>query len=46
MEIKQDKLRMKWAGTNYEIVTEKLEGMAIWMEEENQVVIDRLDVGE
>ena len=32
MEIKQDKLRMKWAGTDYEIVTEKPEGMANWLE--------------
>ena len=42
METKHDKLRMKWAGTDYEIVTEKLEGMANWMEEENQEIKESL----
>ena len=36
METKHDKLRIKWAGTDYEIVTEKMEGMANWMEEETR----------
>ena len=30
MEMKQDKLRMKWAGTDYEIVLEKVKVMASW----------------
>ena len=42
MEMKHDKLRMKWAGTDYEIVVEKLEGMASWMDERNQEIKESL----
>ena len=34
METKQDKLRQKWSGTNYEIVCEKLEGLMDWVQED------------
>ena len=34
METKQEKLRQKWSGTDYEIVCEKLEGMIDWLQED------------
>ena len=40
--MKLDELRMKWAGTDYEIVTEKPEGMANWLELENQEIKESL----
>ena len=36
METKLDKLRMKWSGTNYEIIAEKLEGMENWKKDDNR----------
>ena len=36
MEKKIDKLRMKWAGSDYEIVFEKLEMMESWKEEKDE----------
>ena len=34
MESKLDELRMKWAGSNYEVVLEKLEMMESWRKSE------------
>ena len=42
MENKMDKLRMKWSGTNYEIVMEKLDGMQEWQENEHREVKDAI----
>ena len=39
MESKQDELRMKWAGSDYEIVCERLEGMIDWKEEESGIEV-------
>ena len=34
MEMKFDKLRQKWTGTDYEIICERLEGMLDWINED------------
>ena len=34
MEMKYEKLRQKWAGTDYEIICERLEGMLDWINED------------
>ena len=34
MEMKYEKLRQKWAGTDYEIICERLEGMLDWVNED------------